>query len=336
MNVIPDFVIDDWKKQYDEGSELWAKYPEFDAQDRQMIRSLAALDEQVVRNAALPRGGFVTQACPLYLPSAGAPLAGKSTVMDFTLAARPGLRDEAVKVDPDRWGMTFMMNLYHGYLMSAGMVADVPAGEGYSYAQRRAYDIARPASNYITLELMNEAVEKKCHIVHGTTMTSPHAAGLLQNMRSNGYEIEMLLCGAFDSTRAAAAEYRANVQGYYQATPEDVKSKGDDFPRRLKDYFANADRLQLFWRGALSEQTFEDGGVTEKAVNIATLQNGAMDVKHKYGMQLFERDYDMKRGKIYVDSKKEEQLPSAKELVDIYAETFRQRRGGQRFYGRKM
>jgi hypothetical protein len=227
-----------------------------------------------------------------------------------------------------------MVNLYQGYLMSAGMVANVPDGEGFEYAQRRAYDIARPASNYITLELMNEAIEKKCHVVHGTTMTSPHAKSLLSSIRKQGYEIELLLCAAPDSLREKAAEYRSNVQGFYQASPEDVKSKGLDFPKRLKDYFEQADRFQLYWRGALSDKSFDDGGATEQAVKIAKGHNGVMDVLHKYGMQLFENYYEMARGKISMDDPRGEELPSLKALSQSYAQSFMQRRGGIRLYGR--
>lgn len=328
MSVIPDFVIENWKQQYDEGSELWAKYPEFDYMSRQMIRDLASRDEQTVRVAALPKGGFISQAAPLYLATAGAPLAGKSTVLDFNLASRPGLRDEAVKIDPDRWGMMFMANLYHGYLMSAGMVANVPDGEGYSYAQQRAYDIARPASNYITLELMNEAVEKKCHIVHGTTMTSPHISGLLKSLRGEGYELELLLCAAPDHLRAEAAEYRANVQGYYQATPEDVKSKGVDFPKRLKDYFALADRLSLYWR---------DSQVTSRAAKVAVLQNGQMGVTDQHGFDYFANEYSSKRAFINASEEDEKKkLLDLPELTDMYEQQFHRRRSGLRFYGRDL
>ena len=261
MGVIPQSVIDDWYSKYAGDSTLWTKYPEIGTEKAGLISELVERDRPILHQICFQNAQPVEGRKPIYVATAGAPLAGKSTVLEQEMAGNPERYRNIVKVDPDRWGMLFMANTYHGHLMAASIVANAP---DFQTAQGRAYDIARPGSNFLTLEILNEAVDGNYDIAHGTTMTGEHIKDLLSGLKQKGYEIDLLLCGAEDEMRADAQQYRANVQGYYQSTPDEVISKGIAFPQKMKDYFELGDNLAVFWRD----------GVIDNAVKAAVYTNG--------------------------------------------------------------
>lgn len=308
MSIIPGFVIENWYKQYDADSELWVQYPDVQKGKSGLIQTLAERDRGIVKDVCLGSSKPVTDGKkPVYVATAGAPLAGKSTVLEQEIEANPERYSNLAKVDPDRYGMSFMVHTYHNYLMSAGMIADA---ESFEAAQQRAYDVARPASNFLTLEIFNVAAQSKCNIAHGTTMTSPHAAGLLQSLRNNGYEIDLLLCNAEDEMRADAQQYRASVQGHYQSTPEDVINKGIEFPKRMEDYFTLADNLSVFWRD----------GVTEDAVKAAVYSQGRMEVLDQEAYERFVNKYEIDRYRL--EQSEGLELASFSDLESLYARRF--------------
>ena len=92
----------------------------------------------------------------------------------------------------------------------------------------------------------------------------------------------MLLCGAEDDMRAEGASYRAHEQGLYQATPEDVVSKGLAFAERMSVYFEQADNLKVFW----------SDGVKEDAILAASFSNGQMEVHDMNAYSRFTNKYD--------------------------------------------
>lgn len=282
MGVIPQSVIDGWYRQYDDSAPLWAAHAGIGVEQAAHIRALAERDRPILRQICFQDARPAAERRPVYVATAGGPLAGKSTILDQHMNANPVRYGNAVKVDPDRWGMLFMAHTYHAYLMSAGMIAHAA---DFETAQRRAYDIARPASNYLTLEILNAAVEGRFDIAHGTTMTSPHIGGLLNGLKANGYEIDLLLCGAEDDMRADAQIYRANVQGYYQSTPDDVRTKGMGFAERMADYFTLSDNLTLFWRN----------GVTENAIKAASYTQGVKTVLDETAFDRFVQKYESDR-----------------------------------------
>ena len=276
MSIIPDHVIKHWHSQYSDGSALWTQYPEINPE---YIRLLVEKDRSVVYEICFRNIGPVQGQKPVYVATAGAPLAGKSTILEQEITKNPDHYGNLVKVDPDRWGMLFMINTYHGYLMSASTVADA---DKFETAQRRAYDVARPGSNILTLEILNKAVEGRYDIAHGTTMTGNHINTLLSGLKDHGYEIDLFLCGASDEMRAEAQKYRATVQGYYQATAEEIISKGKVFPQRMVDYFKFADNLAVFWRN----------GVTENAIKAATYTNGRKTIVNQEAYTCFVEKYE--------------------------------------------
>ncbi len=310
MGVIPQPVIDDWYSQYADGSLLWTKYPEMKTEKSGLISKLVELDRPIVHQTCFHTAQPVEERKPIYVATAGAPLAGKSTVIEQEMADNPARYSNAVKVDPDRWGMLFMVNTYHGHLMAASTLANAP---DFQSAQGRAYDIARPASNFLTLEIFNEAVDGSYDIAHGTTLTGPHIRSLLSGLKQQGYEIDLLLCGANDDMRAEAQQYRANVQGYYQSTPEEVISKGIAFPQKMKDYFELGDNMAIFWRK----------GVTENAVKAAVYTNGQKIILDQDAYDSFVNKYEADRKSLATPESDEPlALPSFTEVEQLYLPRF--------------
>lgn len=276
MGVIPDFVNEALEAEYAADGALFQKYPEM-LPHRNEILKLIEEDRAIVTD--IVRRGALRSSKPLYVAPAAAPLAGKTTILEGHIADKPELFKSGVYADPDQTGIPLMANLYHRFLMSSLMKADK---RGFEYVQRRAYDIARPASNIFTNDNINWAIENGINLAHGTTMTSPFAGSLLKSIKDNGYRVKLMLVGAEDDMRAEGQQYRAKEQGFYQSTPEDVRDKGLLFPQRMEDYFQHADELDIYWRD----------GVTEDATLAAVFKDGRIDIKDMDAYQRFTNKYD--------------------------------------------
>ncbi len=223
----------------------------------------------------------------LYFATAGAPCVGKSTELDLELARQIDPRyNNAVLIDPDRWVMEYMTHTYRP-LLSAGAIAEY----GVADAMMRAYTLARPGSNIIANLLLNEAFEEGRHIVHGTTLTTPHTADLLKKLGSEGYERRLMLCYSEEATRKDAAHHRMHVQGQYQVEASDLALKTRLFPQRMKDYFAHGDNLLLMWK---------DHATTE-AVLAAEYTEGTMYVHDESAFDAFKNKYAADRAGLKKD-----------------------------------
>ena len=262
MVVDPKF-IQSWREDYDEDSPLWEKYGVLQA-ERAAIRNAAQKDEIIIRdmffdNVKPPEGRD-----PIYLATGGPPLVGKSTIFETHLK-EIGLWNNAVMSDPDAW-CGFVAPHLRQELLSFGKIA----GMSYEDAQKRAYDLMRPATNFITLPMINDGIEAGFDVVHGTTMTNPRSKQLMADIKAAGHNHRVGLClvWASEALRMEAATHRSKKQGNCQTSAEDIKSKGDVFHERMPDYFAEADCLMLHWRHALLERgecgVVYDGG--KKAV----------------------------------------------------------------------
>ena len=312
MGVIPDVVNEGLWREYDADSALFRKYPEL-LPHRDHILDLIKYDRKIVEDTV--GRGLLSSSKPVYKAVVGAPLAGKTTLLERYLADNPVLFKSGMYADPDQTGIPLMLNLYHRFLMSSLMKADK---RGFEYVQRRAYDVARPASNIFTNDNINVAIANSINLAHGTTMTSPFAGNLLQSIKDNGYRIELSLVGAEDEMRAEGQQYRANEQGYYQSTPEDVRDKGLAFAERMGVYFTHADKLEVFWRD----------GVTEDATLAAVFENGQMQVIDAEAYQRFTNKYDENRVKLAQMKDKEGQpirLPELEVHEAAYVRRFQGR-----------
>ena len=230
-NVVPEEVVQSLRKGYSEEEQVLLD------SDLEYIRSL------VFRRAKQPKDRK-----PIYLATAGAPGARKSTILESYLKGKPELGD-VVYVDPDQRALRFMGNTYYGRSLSNFQISQA---SDYQTAQKSAYDYWRAGSNYIANTLLNEAVAGGFDIAHGTTLTGPYSGALLKKLRESGYQIVLVLCGAEDKLRMETVQHRNEVQGFYQTDPKDVEMKALLFPKRLKDYFENADTLWFHWSETLT------------------------------------------------------------------------------------
>ena len=223
----------------------------------------------------------------LYIATAGAPGAGKSTVLDQeTQGGQDPRYANAVFVDPDR-GALEHMRTYRG-LLTAGD----KAGMGIKEAGIQAYDRARPASNVISNLIYNEAVEGGHNVIHGTTNTAPVVGKSLEKLKAAGYETKLLLVSASDDTRLASVQRRNDQEAFYQSTPEDFKQKSVMFAQRHMDYFKGADEVSLYWHDAPGKN----------AVKAAEYKEGALTVVNPEAFKAYTDKYETDRQKLAKDN----------------------------------
>ncbi len=201
-----------------------------------------AKDLEVVRSVCHVKEAS-TKESPFYLASAGGPGSRKSTILERFIQSHPEFQS-GVYLDPDHRALKFMAHTYYDQSLSALMAASKP---DYLEIRKAAYEKWRGASNYITLTLLEEALQKKNDIIHGTTLTGAYVEEFLKKLKAEGYHITLVLCYCEDEIRQEAVEYRNNEQKWYQSTPEDASSKGKVFAQKLSVYFQYADTLHLYW-----------------------------------------------------------------------------------------
>lgn len=277
MGVIPQNIIENWQAQYEPESDLWQKYPEL-LSHRDKIMQLIALDEEIIKQFAWMNVERPQGRAPFYIGTCGGPGSSKSTTLDQVLESDPQAFENVVKVDPDPWGLA-RMTFLSGFLLSFGEIAKFDGH--YEVAQRRFYDVGRPASNYSTLRVLNDAVHRGYDVAHGTTMTSPHVGGLLQSIKGAGHDIHLLVCSASDELRMELVQHRIGKQGNYQSTPEDVRNKGILLPQRMPIYFEAADTLLLFRK----DKPFESANC------IAQYADGQKGILDQTGYNAFIQQY---------------------------------------------
>ena len=99
----------------------------------------------------------------IYLATARAPGASKSTVLETNLKSHPHF----IYIDPDQRTLKFLI---HTYVKSLNNYAISQASSYKTLAQKQ-YLKWRDASNYIAYNLLNEAYDNNFSIAHGTTST---------------------------------------------------------------------------------------------------------------------------------------------------------------------
>jgi hypothetical protein len=304
MGVIPDVVNEALWDQYRPGSTLRNKYPEITRADWDNITNCIKADWPIVHQICV-RGGSPDVDRPIYLATAGSPGAGKSIILEQVMQAHPAYAD-MVKTDPDIYAMRFMVNTIQDLLLSPGMVANAyENGHDYAYAQRRAYDIARAASNIFANRILNDSITARYNVAHGTTMTGRITP--MPAIKEAGYKIHLLLCYAPDDVRVEAVRLRAEEQANYQVTPEDVRDKGLMFPQRFESYFGTADYLTLFWRDE----------ATGSAVVAARFENGRKTVVNPEAYAAFAQQFEADRVQLSLNATNDKDIivpPSLGEL----------------------
>jgi len=215
------------------------------------VRELALIDRDLDVIRGLCFDGLNGEAeRPIYLATAGAPGARKSTILERFIATHPEFTNVAY-LDPDQRGLKFMVHTYYAQSLSAMATAQ---HEDYALVRKAAYEKWRGASNYITLTLLEEAFDQRLNIAHGTTNTGGHIPKFFEKLKEAGYAIVLLLCACDDNLRREAIKQRNKVQCFYQSTLEDEIAKGDLFLQKFPHYLTCADTLYLYWSESLSTE----------------------------------------------------------------------------------
>jgi predicted ABC-type ATPase len=201
------------------------------AKDLEVVRSVCRVKEAPSKDR------------PFYLASAGGPGSRKSTILERFIQRNPEFQ-AGVYLDPDHRALKFMAHTYYDKSLNAVQAASNP---DYLEIRKAAYEKWRGASNYITFVLLEEALQKKSDIMHGTTLTGAYVEEFLKKLKAEGYHITLVLCYCEDEIRQEAIEYRNNEQRWYQSTADDASSKGKSFVEKLSVYFQYADTLHLYW-----------------------------------------------------------------------------------------
>ena len=269
-------------------------------------KAAIAQDLEVVHSICLPElTGPSENRRPVYLATAGAPGARKSTILERFIRDHVSLPQIAY-IDPDQRTLKFMAHTYYSQSLSALQLGSY---SHYATAVKNAYEKWRGASNYISLTLLEEAFAERRHIAHGTTLTGEHVSKFLSTVKDAGYDITLLLCSCEDDFRYNAIQYRNEEQRFYQCSPEDAVSKGKAFPQRMSAYFTFADTIYLFWSDDLATQERLAAKLTHG--NLEVLDAQAFDLF----VQKFEEDREMLTGE-------DKQILSWDELLDLYRSRF--------------
>lgn len=113
-----------------------------------------------------------------YLVTAGGPGSGKTTLLEELVSQR---EVKPAYIDPDR---TCLLNMKTTYVRDLQLRVR---------NEQEAYEHWRDASNFIANTLLAVALKEGVSIAHGSTMTSPAAAKVLDHIRSEyGYRVEMI------------------------------------------------------------------------------------------------------------------------------------------------
>ena len=115
------------------------------AKDLEVVRSVCHVKEAPSKDR------------PFYLASAGGPGSRKSTILERFIESHPEFQS-GVYLDPDQRALKFMAHTYYDKSLNALQVASKP---DYLEIQKGAYEKWRGASNYITLMLLEEALQKR-------------------------------------------------------------------------------------------------------------------------------------------------------------------------------
>lgn len=214
----------DWKKEYT-GDE--AKRVEEDIQ---------ALWARVIEGVdMLPKGDKKLVATI----SAGAPGAGKTTVMNQVRAQEEATVGKAAYICPDDVCLKGQDKTYN---------ADVTAGmdKGDAYTKWRP---ASNAANHIILGnlIRGDAEGNRFPLFFGTTSQSPFTGGFYDHLKKHGYNVRVIHVSAPDAVRAESIRIRDKT--FVQTTEADIRDKGLEVSKRVQDTFLKyADTVDFYFR----------------------------------------------------------------------------------------
>lgn len=174
---------------------------------------------------------------PEIVMTAGAPGAGKTTLMESLLENERANGSDFTYICPDSVFLKQMNATYHQSIR-----------EGMS--GQDAYDLWRPASNFGCHAALANLIRDKKAIFFGTTSTGAPSASYASFLKNQGYKIKYIHVSAPDDVRWGSIQERDKT--FVQTTEADVREKGDLLPQRINDTFlAFADEIEFYYRDAV-------------------------------------------------------------------------------------
>lgn len=210
-----------------------------------------------------------------YLATAGAPCAGKSTLLERVLATAP---QKYVYIDPDRATLLHMSNTYK---------KDI---ETKTRTIEEAYTHWRDASNFIANLFLAKALKEGYAIAHGTTMTSPAITKLFTALKQDFKRSTTLLHISCNESVRKASEEQRRARGVVQCTWEDFATKMTMFCDRLPDYRL-ADKIDFYFRSDMHGYAL-----------AATWLSGELTVANSTALQYIRTLHDQYKHAGYFDS----------------------------------
>ncbi|MES2199788.1 MAG: zeta toxin family protein [Chlamydiota bacterium] len=175
--------------------------------------------------------------------TAGAPGAGKTTLMEQDLAKNLLEGKKYGYIDPDA---VCLKNQTRTYKVD---VENNPSIGG----RLAAYNKWRPASNAANHIILANLIREKCGFYYGMTSTSPFTGKFFEFLKMQGYRIRLMHVSASDEVRFESIQERDKT--FLQATKEDVREKGLLLPQRINDTFIKyADTIEFYWRDGVKEE----------------------------------------------------------------------------------
>lgn len=236
-------------------------------------------DLDVVRELCLD--GTKNTETRFYLATAGGPGARKTTILEKFVSEHPEYQ-AGVYLDPDPRTLKFMVHTYYARSLNPLIISKASS---YDQVIKNAYEKWRAGSNYIVLTLLEEAFEEGRSIIYGTTSTGAHIPEYFKRLKSNNYEIVLLLCSCPDKVRYEAVDYRNREIRFYQSSREDAVAKGVLFSQRMESYFASVDQMHFYWCDSLFSPERLAG----------TWSKGTLEIYDSKAMQRFIDKYEMDR-----------------------------------------
>ncbi|HSX25694.1 MAG TPA: zeta toxin family protein [Chlamydiales bacterium] len=257
----------------------------------------ALIEKDLIAVRSVCMGKAHSTDAPVYLATAGAPGARKSTTLERFLSTHPEYNDGAY-LDPDPRTLRYMIHTYYQSL-NPFAISTTPEDQN---PWKNAYDKWKGGSNYIALTLLEEAFAQRMTVIYGTTSTGDHIPTFFSKLKTQGYKIVLLLCSCDDAFRKESITYRNEVIRFYQSSPEDALLKGKLFPQKMSTYFKYADTLYFYWS--------DDRAHPERLAAI--LDKGRLEIKDGDAFHLFIQKYERDRTALSLEGK---ELPSFNECL---------------------
>jgi hypothetical protein len=221
-------------------------------------------DLEVVRSVIMNDYQSKPALARTYVATVGAQGSNADIILESFLEAHPQ-KSAFVYVDSAQRGLKFMAHTYINRSLNALSLSKFAT---YKLAIQAAHEKWFKAADYITQTILEEAFAARQSVAHGSLKLSEQNLEYLNQLKRNGYKTVLLLCGANDETRKAAAETPAADQHLYLNLATDVMLEGRNFAASLPLYVENADEILIYWTPTVDGAKILAARIQDKKLSI--------------------------------------------------------------------